>query len=239
MDKYDKAITEAERYLKLNPRDVAHDLLHHENVWDFCQRIIGNDRLKVNNKLLKVAAFWHDVILNSEKSVSRENVEEVCDYLENFLPKLGFPRQEIRIVIETVRHHEFRDSPTTMEGLVLQDADKLDTLSEERSDRLVSAYRLGKVSKKRMASYGRTISRWIPILESTFNFAYAKRTAHVQIKRMAGKKKFYDLARELGVDDDYLRAQKVMDQPMTRFKRLLISIFTLKLRLLVLLRSVV
>ncbi|MEI7534454.1 MAG: phosphohydrolase, partial [Verrucomicrobiae bacterium] len=44
------------------------------------------------------------------------------------LPQLGFPAEKIPAVVEAIRTHQPKDSPTTMEGIILRDADILEQL---------------------------------------------------------------------------------------------------------------
>lgn len=44
------------------------------------------------------------------------------------LPQLGFPAEKISTVVEAIRTHQPKDNPTTMEGIILRDADILEQL---------------------------------------------------------------------------------------------------------------
>lgn len=111
-NKYSQAISLAKTFLEKNKRDSLHDLKHIEVVWNNCQALIKAESLKVDEQLLKIATYWHDVVIDEVKWPSKLNVRETCEYLTHHLPPLGFNLFETNKIVEIVIHHEFKDTPT-------------------------------------------------------------------------------------------------------------------------------
>ena len=182
MDRYNVAILRAKKHLIKKSRDRSHNLEHHQDVWKTCKSIIQAEKLKTNEKLLKISAFWHDVVVGEKKWPSRLMVDETCVYLSKLLRELKFNDKERSNVVETIRHHEFRDTPSTLEGLILQDADKLDILSLDRWNRTLESYKRGVMKKETLSSYMRTFLKWSPILSATFHYKYSREIAQKSIQ---------------------------------------------------------
>jgi hypothetical protein len=231
-NKIELAIREAKKYLE-HPRDATHDLGHHEAVWKNCKDIISKEKLNVNSGLLKVATFWHDVVLEKEGKVSSDNVKEVVEYLKTFLPGLGFDNSETKIILDTVLHHEFRDTPVGVEGMVLQDADKLEVLSKDRWERTLDAYESGKMSKEKYVSYLKTGLLWFSILESTFHYRYSKRIVHESISSIFDDSKMVDAIKRVGLQKELDDSKKSMNSLRTKIIRVLINLNNFKINLLI------
>lgn len=237
MDKYEKAIDKAKEWLGKNPRDQDHDLAHHEAVWKNCQLILEHEEIELDKKLLKVACYWHDVMVGEEKSVSRSIVDETCEYLSNLLDELGYSEREISVVALTVRHHEFRDRPRTIEGLVLQDADKLDVLSPARWKRFLDAYNSGKITRDKFESYIRTFFEWVPILSATFHYGYSRARADRAIDEFRQDASWKEMIDELGMIDVYKDSDRQMGSVKTRVIRILIRSYNAGVKIMLVGRS--
>src|SRR5258708_2624918 len=174
MQNTELVIKEAKKFLK-KPRDVVHDLAHHEAVWKNCETIIREENLDVDIDLTKIAAFWHDVVLEKAANKSFDNVKETVEYLERLLQNLDFKPDEIKTVVDAVLHHEFGDIPTNTIGEILQDADKLEVLSPDRWKTAVDGYKNNEISKEKLISYVQTGLKWVPVLESTFHFETSRK----------------------------------------------------------------
>jgi len=84
-----------------------HDLLHHKAVWKNCGMIVRGEGLIVDMDVLKLSAFWHDVIIDKVGRKSCDEVKRVCYYLEESLDKYGFDKEFVENTIKTIKHHEF------------------------------------------------------------------------------------------------------------------------------------
>lgn len=109
--------------------DAAHDFDHILRVYKNAQEICKNE--KANKKLVLSAVLLHDIISypksdNRSKLSSLESAKES----EKILKKYNFSKDEIDIVSNAIREHSFsqKKTPTTIEGKILQDADRLDAL---------------------------------------------------------------------------------------------------------------
>jgi len=109
--------------------DSAHDFNHVMRVFKNAQKLCKKE--KANEKLVLSAALLHDIISypksdKRSKSSSLKSAEES----KKILKKLDFSEKEIRIVSDAIRDHSFSrgKTPKTLEGKILQDADRLDAI---------------------------------------------------------------------------------------------------------------
>jgi len=204
----DPLIAEAKQRLSENPKDYMHDLLHHEAVWKNCLMIVEEEKLDVDMDSLKLAAFWHDVIVDGTYEISREEVKGVCDYLSDKLNEVGFDNDFTKRTIETIRHHEFLDQPVTLECLVLQDADKLDGFSKDRWSRAYRAYKSGKMSGSRLAFYVKTSLEWQPFILASFYFDITIKIAEERQSEIFKGDFFRGIAEEFDLKNLYLKINK-------------------------------
>ncbi|KKU68438.1 MAG: hypothetical protein UX92_C0020G0006 [Candidatus Amesbacteria bacterium GW2011_GWA1_47_20] len=177
--------------------------------------------------LLKISTYWHDVVVGEQKWPSKIMVEDTCQLLARILPVHGFSENEIYIITETVRHHEFRDTPTTHEGLILQDADKLDTLSQKRWERTIQAFKKGEMKEETFLLYSRTFFKWVPILSATFHFRYSRQSADKSVQMFWGDKEYRELIESLGLITEYRKAKVDMNTGKTKITRIFIRLHSL------------
>ena len=109
--------------------DSAHDFNHVMRVYKNAQKLCKKE--KANEKLVLSAALLHDIISypksdKRSKSSSLKSAEES----KKILKKLDFSEKEICIVTDAIRDHSFSrgKTPKTLEGKILQDADRLDAI---------------------------------------------------------------------------------------------------------------
>lgn len=209
MNKYQIAVNEAKKILTSRHRDKAHDLHHHELVWKNCEHLINKEQLDVEVNLLKIAAFWHDVVVDKVKWPSKINLEETCQHLTKLLRKLNFSDTEVKIVIESIKHHEFRDTPVNIEGMVLQDADKLEVVSFARWEHALSQYKKGLIKKESMVSYLKTFLKWSTILPSTFYFNESRNIAKSNLSELTTNPKWTQIFKKFGLENEYKDSLKM------------------------------
>lgn len=109
--------------------DPAHDFAHTMRVYTNAKKICRDE--KANQKLVLSAALLHDIVSlpksdpNSKLSAVQSAVES-----EKILKKYNFTDAEIRIVCDAICDHSFSRNkmPDTVEGKILQDADRLDAI---------------------------------------------------------------------------------------------------------------
>lgn len=114
----------------LSGRDPAHDL---EHVMRVCHNaeLIG-DRENANMKILLAAALLHDIVVYPKGSAkTSKSADDSADFAEKLLNSNGgYSENEIEKISYCIRTHSYskKITPTTLEGKILQDADRLDAL---------------------------------------------------------------------------------------------------------------
>ena len=114
---------------KIMHNDPAHDFDHIMRVYKNAQQIIKKE--KVNEKLVLSAVLLHDVVSfpKSDKRSKNSSIES-AKKAKTILKKYDFTSDEITIVCDAIYEHSFSQKkiPKTIEGKILQDADRLDAL---------------------------------------------------------------------------------------------------------------
>jgi uncharacterized protein len=109
--------------------DPAHDFNHTMRVYKNAQKLCKKE--KANEKLILSAALLHDII-SYPKSDKRSNLssQKSSEESKKILKQFGFTSEEIKIVSEAIHDHSFSRgiTPKTLEGKILQDADRLDAI---------------------------------------------------------------------------------------------------------------
>ena len=109
--------------------DSAHDFEHTMRVYKNAQKICKKE--KANEKLVLSAALLHDIV-SYPKSDKRSKISSIESAKKSkmILEKFDFSKDEIIIIFDEIRDHSFSQNkiPKTLEGQILQDADRLDAL---------------------------------------------------------------------------------------------------------------
>ncbi len=109
--------------------DPAHDFEHVLRVYSNAERICKKE--KANTKLVLTAALLHDII-SFPKSDKRSKTSSTKSAIKakKILQKLPYSDDEIKIISDAIESHSFskNKTPKTLEGKILQDADRLDAL---------------------------------------------------------------------------------------------------------------
>ncbi len=112
---------------KMEKNDLAHDFEHIMRVYKNAQKIGMKE--KVNMKLVLPAVLLHDIV-NYPKTDRRSKSSSLKSSLEakKILKRYGYADKEIKIISDAIRDHSFSRgvTPNTIEGKILQDADRLD-----------------------------------------------------------------------------------------------------------------
>jgi uncharacterized protein len=95
---------------------------------------IGRD-LKYDDDILFAAAWMHDLGVflghrpqDSEQLSRWDHVPYTISRSRELLLEWGFPAEKLDGVAEAIRHHQAKDDPSSMEGVLLRDADILEQL---------------------------------------------------------------------------------------------------------------
>ena len=114
---------------KIMDNDSAHDFEHIMRVYKNAQKLCKEE--KGNQKLILCAALLHDIV-SYPKSDKRSKLSSIhsAKKSEQILKKYDFTKEEIAIISNAIRDHSFSQNkvPATLEGKILQDADRLDAI---------------------------------------------------------------------------------------------------------------
>ncbi|MCY4491898.1 MAG: HD domain-containing protein [Thaumarchaeota archaeon] len=117
---------EVEQKMKNDP---AHDFTHTMRVYNNAKRLCMAEG--VDGKLVLCAALLHDVVSFPKSSdFSKFSAEYSARESRKIMKKYDFTDDEIQIVCDAVQSHSFsaKQIPHSMEGKILQDADRLDAI---------------------------------------------------------------------------------------------------------------
>ncbi len=114
---------------RMRKNDPAHDFEHVLRVYENAKMIFSKE--KANKKLVLYSALLHDIISfpkndkRSKKSSTKSSIEA-----KKILKKFSFSDEEIKIISNAIEDHSFSKNkkPTSLEGKILQDADRLDAI---------------------------------------------------------------------------------------------------------------
>jgi uncharacterized protein len=113
----------------LEGRDPAHDFHHIMRVYKNA-KMIGQYE-GTNMEILLPAVLLHDLVVYPKGSAkSSKSSDESADLAENILQSYGYPQDQINQICYCIRAHSYskRLIPESLEGRILQDADRLDAL---------------------------------------------------------------------------------------------------------------
>jgi uncharacterized protein len=113
----------------LDGRDSAHDFQHIKRVYKNA-KVIGR-REGADMKILLPAALLHDLVVYPKGSAkTSKSADDSADMAEKLLKSYRYPQDEIDKISYCIRTHSYskRLVPATLEGKILQDADRLDAL---------------------------------------------------------------------------------------------------------------
>lgn len=114
---------------KIMKNDPAHDFEHVMRVYKNAQNICKKE--KVNETLVLTAVLLHDIV-SYPKSDKRSKTSSIksAKKSKQILEEYSFSKKEITIISNAIRDHSFTRNriPDSIEGKILQDADRLDAL---------------------------------------------------------------------------------------------------------------
>ena len=110
---------------KLGKNDPAHDFEHVMRVYRNAERICKNEN--GNKKLILSAVLLHDIIKIKNR---KDSALKSARLSEKILKENSFLDDEITIISDAIKEHSFSKCkiPSTIEGKILQDADRLDAI---------------------------------------------------------------------------------------------------------------
>lgn len=109
--------------------DSAHDFDHVMRVYNNAQKICKKE--KANRRLVLCAVLLHDIVSYPKSDRhSKLSSTESAKKSKIILKKYLFSKEEIVIISDAISDHSFSQNktPSTLEGKILQDADRLDAM---------------------------------------------------------------------------------------------------------------
>lgn len=113
----------------LEGRGSAHDFQHIMRVYKNA-KLIGQ-REGADMEILLPAVLLHDIVVYPKGSAkSSRSSDDSADLAENILQRYGYSQDKINRISNCIRTHSYSDRlvPASLEGKILQDADRLDAL---------------------------------------------------------------------------------------------------------------
>ncbi|MDK2893101.1 HD domain-containing protein [Methanohalophilus sp.] len=112
----------------LKDEPSSHDISHVERVENLCLKIQETEG--GNPHVLRLAAILHDVGVVKEHQEGGDHAVYSAEIAGNFLTEEGVDGETIEHVVSCIRTHRFSRglNPGSIEGSILQDADRLDAL---------------------------------------------------------------------------------------------------------------
>ena len=113
----------------LEGRDPAHDFQHIMRVYKNAETLGRSDGADM--EILLPAVFLHGLVVYPKGSAkTSKSADDSADLAEKWLQSYGYPQDKIDRISYCIRTHSYskRLVPTTREGKILQDADRLDAL---------------------------------------------------------------------------------------------------------------
>lgn len=118
---------EVKKWMRKN--DPAHDFEHVLRVYETAKMICTKE--KANKKLVLYSVLLHDIAA-FPKNDKRSKISSTKSSKEakKILKKFSFPDEEIKIISNAIEDHSFSKNkkPTSLEGKILQDADRIDAI---------------------------------------------------------------------------------------------------------------
>ena len=110
---------------KLKKNDPAHDFEHVMRVYRNAERICKSEN--GNKKLILSAVLLHDIVKIKNR---KDSALKSAKLSEKILKENYFLDDEIIIISDAIKEHSFSKGkiPSTLEGKILQDADRLDAI---------------------------------------------------------------------------------------------------------------
>ena len=113
----------------MEKNDSAHDFEHIMRVYKNAQKI--GKKENANMKLVLAAVLLHDIVSfpKSDKKSKTSSIKSAI-VAQKILKNHGYDSEEIKIISDAILEHSFSRGiiPSTIEGKILQDADRLDAI---------------------------------------------------------------------------------------------------------------
>lgn len=127
-DKYELLLNVAKNYMH-HTGDAKHGYGHVIDTYNFAKKILNKNAHNADIDCVVISVFWHDV----GRVVCADGHEKVsANMLKEQMHHLGMKKDLINKCILAVKNHKWSSVPTTIEGIIVRDADKLAFLGLNR-----------------------------------------------------------------------------------------------------------
>lgn len=109
-------------------KDPKHSLSHMESVVKYTKEIL-KEEINANKDVCIISAYFHDI----GRFYQNEGHEKIsADLLKKKMSELNYDEKMIDSCYKAIINHSWKDSPETLEGLIVRDADKIDFVGIDR-----------------------------------------------------------------------------------------------------------
>ena len=127
-NKHRKLIDIAINYMN-SIKDFEHNMFHVNDVLLYTNELLDVINLDIDVDVCIISAYWHDV---GRIKVDEGHEKVSADMLKEEMLKLNYDEEFILKCYLAIVNHKWNMNPTTIEGLVIKDADKLAWLGLNR-----------------------------------------------------------------------------------------------------------
>ncbi len=180
-------IKEAQTNEVNNPQNYAHEITHHYRTWLNAKEIIAAIKEPFDVDIVELICWWHDVQIIGLDYTDKRICHVIADYLA-----FKVSNESKEIVLDSIKNHEFGSTPNYLEGKILQDAAKLEILSDERFRIAIDAIKAGLMSKDYFYNAAVEVYKnWLPKMPSMYNFDISREIHEKRLDLLDAKIKKY------------------------------------------------
>ena len=105
-----------------NITDYEHDISHMYDVFNYTKELLNSIELDVDKDVCVISAYWHDV---GRIKINEGHEKLSAQMLKEEMINRGYDNKFISKCCLAIENHKWNMQPTTTEGLIVKDADKL------------------------------------------------------------------------------------------------------------------
>lgn len=124
----------AKKYME-TINDKEHDTQHMIDVVNYTKELLNSLESDANAEVCLLSAYWHDV---GRIKLDSGHEKLSADMMKEEMERLNYDNKMIESCYLAVLNHGWFMIPTTIEGLIVKDADKLGWLGENRWNNCLS-----------------------------------------------------------------------------------------------------
>ena len=125
--KYEFLINIAKDYMS-KVDDIKHSTGHMEAVVKYVKEILAYET-NADKEVCILGAYWHDV---GRITADEGHAKLSAEMLKKELQKQNYDEEFIAKCIKAIEKHSWKETPETLEGIIIRDADKIDFVGVSR-----------------------------------------------------------------------------------------------------------